>query len=622
SDGHARFVSGTLPETPAGASVAQFVDYDNDGLLDLFTAGGRAARLFRNLGAKWSDVTERAGLTKLGAGLGADVRSIAFGDIDRDGDLDAFVLLANGQLRLWQNNGGSQQRSLRVDLTGRISNRYGVGSKIDIRAGSLRQRVETYAATPPVAPSDAIFGLGRRASADVVRVIWPSGILQAETAADVPGDGAQGRRTLAVTELDRKPSSCPYLYTWNGSRFTFVTDFMGGGEVGYWMAPGVWNTPDPDEYVRIPPGLLQPRDGRYELRVTNELEEALFIDRLQLVAVDHPEDTDAYPNEGLGAPAAATPFTIARQSRLPAAATDEHGHDVLSRLASIDRTYPDDFSRLDVRGYAASHELRLDLGADARDAILLATGWTDYAFSSDNKRAHQRGLALAPPSLDVRTASGAWRQILPDIGIPVGRPQTVVVDLRGKLAAGEREVRIVTNMRIYWDQILVAAGASTPRRVTRVDPAIADLRWRGFSAEISPDGREPFGYDYDRVSLESPWKTMIGRYTREGDVRDLLRRVDDLFVVSRPGDEVALSFDAALPPLARGDRRTFLLYADGYSKEMDITSASPHTVGPIPFHGMRQYPYGADERYPVSDVHRRYDDRYNTRVVRRSVAPM
>jgi hypothetical protein len=367
---------------------------------------------------------------------------------------------------------------------------------------------------------------------------------------------------------------------------------------------------------------LQPRDGRYELRVTNELEEALFIDRLQLVAVDHPEDTDAYPNEGLGAPAAATPFTIARQSRLPAAATDEHGHDVLSRLASIDRTYPDDFSRLDVRGYAASHELRLDLGADARDAILLATGWTDYAFSSDNKRAHQRGLALAPPSLDVRTASGAWRQILPDIGIPVGRPQTVVVDLRGKLAAGEREVRIVTNMRIYWDQILVAAGASTPRRVTRVDPAIADLRWRGFSAEISPDGREPFGYDYDRVSLESPWKTMIGRYTREGDVRDLLRRVDDLFVVSRPGDEVALSFDAALPPLARGDRRTFLLYADGYSKEMDITSASPHTVGPIPFHGMRQYPYGADERYPVSDVHRRYDDRYNTRVVRRSVAPM
>ena len=43
---------------------------------------------------------------------------------------------------------------------------------------------------------------------------------------------------VTVTELDRKPSSCPYLYTWNGSRFEFVTDFMGGGEMGDWVGPG------------------------------------------------------------------------------------------------------------------------------------------------------------------------------------------------------------------------------------------------------------------------------------------------------------------------------------------------------------------------------------------------
>jgi tetratricopeptide (TPR) repeat protein len=612
SDGHARFAAGTQPETPPGVTAAQFVDYDNDGLLDLFTASGRTLRLFRSAGATWMDVSDRAGLAALASGLTGDVRSVAFGDLDRDGDLDALALLTNGHVRYWRNNGGSQHRSLRVDLTGRVSNRFGVGAKIDMRAGSLRQRVETYAATPPLAPSDVVFGLGRRTGADVVRVIWPSGILQAETVGDV--------RTLAITELDRKPSSCPYLYTWNGSRFTFVTDFMGGGEVGYWMGPGVWNTPDPDEYVRIPPDLLQPRDGRYELRVTNELEEALFVDHLQLVAVDHREDAEAFPNEGLGAPIAAAPFTIARSAQPPRRATDDHGHDVLARLAAIDRSYPDDFTRLDIRGYAESHELRLDLGEGASDAILLATGWTDYAFSSDNKRAHQRGLALAPPSLDARTSTGAWRQVIPEIGIPVGRPQTVVVDLRGKLAPGEREVRIVTNMRIYWDRVLVARGADGPRRVTRVDPSVADLRWRGFSAAVSPDGREPFGYDYDRVSPESPWKTMVGRYTREGDGRDLLRRVDDLFVIARPGDEIALSFDAsALPPLGPGERRTFLLYADGYSKEMDITSASPYTVAPVPFHGMTRYPYGANDRYPSTAAHREYDDRYNTRIVRRAI---
>ena len=88
--------------------------------------------------------------------------------------------------------------------------------------------------------------------------------------------------------------------------------------------------------------------------------------------------------------------------------------------------------------------------------------------------------------------------------------------------------------------------------LTRLDPAVADLRWRGFSAETTPDGREPFGYDYQRVSTAVPWKVMVGRYTREGDVRPLLRATDDMFVVSRPGDEIALAFDARVAAAAAG----------------------------------------------------------------------
>ena len=56
---------------------------------------------------------------------------------------------------------------------------------------------------------------------------------------------------FTITEIERKPSSCPYLYTWNGERFEFITDFMGGGEMGNWSGPGVYSFPDPDEYVRI-----------------------------------------------------------------------------------------------------------------------------------------------------------------------------------------------------------------------------------------------------------------------------------------------------------------------------------------------------------------------------------
>jgi len=257
----------------------------------------------------------------------------------------------------------------------------------------------------------------------------------------------------------------------------------------------------------------------------------------------------------------------------------------------------------------------------AERIVLLLTGWTDYAWSSDNVAASQAGKVMKPPALQVKDQKGIWRTVIEDIGIPVGRPQTVTVDLTGKFLSLNREVRIVTNMRIYWDQILVdTSEGKSPVQITRLDPAQADLHWRGFSAEVTADGREPFGYDYRRVSFTSPWKVMTGRYTREGDVRELLLRSDDMFVVSRPGDEISLSFNAlALPALPAGWTRTFLLYADGFSKEMDINSASPDQLAPLPFHGMSRYPYSWTEHYPLTEARRRYIEKYNTRIVRSPV---
>ena len=629
SDGQLRFRTVAAPDETRSSRAAQFVDYDNDGLLDLLSISDKRAYLFRNLGpGKWSDVSDAARLSALPVEGSA---ALALGDLDSDGDVDA-VLRTTAGLRIWKNDGGSRNASLRVRLAPRVSNRSGIGARVEMRAGSLRQQFETSASTPAVAPADVSFGLGPRSAADVVRVLWPSGILQAET-----GQGSPTLRPglLTVTELDRKPSSCPYLFTWNGSRFEFVTDFMGGGEMGAWLAPRTWNQPDADEYVRITASQLQPRAGRYELRVTNELEEALFVDWLQLVAVDHRDAVEVFPNEGLKSPPRA-PLTLTATSgaRPPSRAVDEHGHDVLPQIQALDRRYPDDFRLSRVRGYAELHTLTLDLldakrqtpsaerrAPSADKAVLLMTGWTDYAFSNDNVAASHAGIQMAPPSLQVRDSTGTWRTVIPEIGFPVGRPQTIVVDLAGKWLSSSRDVRIATNMRIYWDQILVdTSGGKFSTRMTRVDAATADLRWRGFSAEQSADGREPFRYDYTQVSAASPWKTMVGRYTREGDVRPLLQAVDDMYVISQPGDEIALGFDErSLPPLPAGWKRTFLLYAHGWSKEMNPRSASPDQVGPLPFFKMSGYPYGADEHYPRTDAHREYQERYNTRVVSRSV---
>ncbi len=597
----ARYRMDAAPAAAAGAVAAQTLDYDDDGLMDLLVWTPQGPKLLRSLGDAWQDVTERTfgaaardlALPAIGAG-----RAIAIADVNGDGDEDVVVRTARG-LRWLRNDGGNRAGALRVRLAARVSNRSGVGSRVEMRAGTLLGRRETYAVTPAPAPLDLIFGLGRRTLVDAVRVLWPAGIVQAELQ-------PPATRPLVIAELDRKPSSCPYLFTWNGTRFQFLTDFLGGGELGYWMAPGVRSVPDPDEYVRIPGNALRIRNGAYELRISNELEEVLYLDRVRLDVIEHPASTDVYPNEGLVSPPYPAHVLYAvRDQRTPESVVDQDGRDVTPAIARIDRRYPGSFALASIRGYAAPHTLTIRVADPAPDVLLL-TGWTDYAFSSDNVAASQRGLALTPPALQVRDGDG-WRTVVEDIGIPVGRPQTVVVDLRKPGLRGEHELRIATNMRIYWDRIAAASidDRAQPRRVS-LDPSSANLRWRGFSAEQTPDGREPFGYDYTRVSALSPWKTMVGYYTPEGDVRALVSAVDDRFVVAGPGDEIALRFNAvSRPPLPEGWTRTFLLYGDGFSKEMDLNSASPDRVAPLPFHGMRTYPPDVESTMPARDIEQR-----------------
>jgi tetratricopeptide (TPR) repeat protein len=665
SDGKEKFKTSPLPAGSEAARAIQFLDYDNDGLLDCVMIAEKGLRVWRNVGNDWMNTSERAVAPDLGGGPSASGwgRALAAGDIDGDGDTDIVFHAASGVLRFGRNDGGNSHHSLRVKLIGKVSNRSSVGAKIEVRAGSLLQKMETSSASPAAVPADILFGLGKRLTADVVRVIWPAGIVQAETEitrATNASTKTGSFMTVDVTELDRKPSSCPYLYAWNGERFEFITDFMGGGEMGHLEEPGRYNKPDPNEYVRIRGDHLKERNGRYDLRVTNELEEAIFADRFQLIAVDHPQGVDVYPNEGLTDPPRPFKLYATRDARPPLSAMDDHGNDVLSRIACMDRQYPDDFRRDRIRGYAEEHTLTMKLAnagtadfgiagvppasgngtdsnligsfaaggeRDARDPVirhrhsqrilLLLTGWTDYAWSSDIVAATQARKSLMLPALQVKDDRGRWRTVIQDIGIPVGRPQTVTVDLTGKFLSSSREVRIVTNMRILWDQILVdTSGDQTSLRMVRLNPVDAQLSWRGFSRAVTPDGREPFGYDYEQISLTSPWKVMPGRYTREGDVRELLLKSDDKFVISRPGDEISLSFDARkLPPVRPGWSRTFLLYADGFSKEMDINSASPDQVSPLPFHGMSRYPYAHSETYPMTAARRAYIDKYNTRFV-------
>jgi len=619
SDGRGKFVLKDAPVGTENAASAQFLDYDNDGLLDLIVNTDQGFTLARNLGNSWTAATSDAFKIKADSKNALiNSRQLLSGDVDRDGDVDLFAFTNNGSLHFVSNGGGTNNSEI-VRLQGRVSNRTGIGAKIDLRAGSLTQKLESYSASPAPAPSDIHFGLGKREKPDAVRVIWTSGTIQAEVEfpEKAKNQTAKNFAPLKIEELDRKPSSCPYLYAWNGEKFEFITDFLGGGEMGNWKEAGAYHYPDSDEFVRITSDQLKPKNGKYEIRVTNELEEVLFLDHLKLVAVEHDASGEVYPNEGLGISTSGKQILYTTQNaRPPVSAVDTNGKDVLPKIKNLDRQFYDSFKSLNIRGYAAPHDLTLNLddkkGFDGR-TLLLLTGWTDYAFSSDSLAASQSGKSLSMPKLQVKNKTGEWQTVIENVGISVGRPQTLVVDLTGKFLSDSREVRIVTNFKTFWDKIEVDTSEQKEVKTIEIKSSQANLRERGFSEEIKYS--EMIAANYDRVLNDGRWKYFSGNFTKTGAVNSLLEAVDDVFVISKTGDELVLSFDA-LPEPAKNKKYTFLLYADGYSKEMDINSGSPDAVFPLPFKRMKKYPYGADEWFPMTEEKRRIYNQYTTRPVR------
>jgi Flp pilus assembly protein TadD len=585
------------------------VDFDGDGDLDPYywTRGADGAGgLWQNLGAG-----RFAPAGRWGSGGGT---SSAAADMDGDGCQEIFFLDPAGSPHLLKYTGVSGNHWIGVRLDGLRSNKAGLGAKIEIRAGLMYQKFEIQGHTGYLAQEPPVVwcGLGPASKADTITVRWPSGILQSEI--NVPAGAV-----ATIRELDRKGTSCPLLYTWDGRGFRFITDFLGGCAIGYLVAPGQYGATDTDEYVRIEGEELVPKDGTYLVQMANQLEEIIMFDQAQLLVVDHPSGTEIYPNERL-LPAPPFPehriYTV-RAPTPPKSAVDEKGKDVLPMLLKNDRIYPAGFRLLPFKGYAESHDLILDLGPvpGAGKVLLLMDCWIDYTDSSSNLAASQAGVSLVAPYLQVRNRSGNWQTVLPSMGFPAGLPRTITVDLTGKFLTQDHHVRIVTNMRIYWDRIRTDTSAQEGVRVTRLEPSAADLHFLGYPAYFTPDGRQPRIYDYGRIQASEFWLTHAGAYTRFGDVRDLLLKRDDMYVITRHGDEVSLVFEAAsVPALSAGWARDYLLYADGYGKDMDLNSLYPDVVGPLPFHAMTRFPYPAGERYPDDEAHRTYLKEYNTRV--------
>jgi len=190
------------------------------------------------------------------------------------------------------------------------------------------------------------------------------------------------------------------------------------------------------------------------------------------------------------------------------------------------------------------------------------------------------------------------------------------VDLTGKLPVGVHRLRMVTNLQIYWDQILIDNGPDESRSIRKIELplALSTLEFRGYPQQIEGQTPGDLTYRYDRISMTGPFARQRGEYTHYGNVTPLLRTIDDHFVIFGSGDDIDAEFSAApLPALPAHWKRDYFFYANGFVKDMDFYEASPFSVGKMPFHSMTAYPYTKPQSYPVDPASIRYRLRWNDR---------
>jgi Flp pilus assembly protein TadD len=587
------------------------LDIDNDGWLDLAvvieTVHGPTLRMLRNMGqAGFRDVTAEV---KLDAAKLTSPRTLLTADVDNDGAADLIVTELDGGAVALRNVGGNRNHSVRIGLKGLADNKSALGTKVEVYADSLWQKWEV------TSPQDVIAGIGTADKADLVRLLWPTGVPQDEL------DVSAAKRQF-LTELDRRGSSCPTLFAWDGTKFSFVTDVIGAGVVGHWISPTRRNTPDPDEWIKIDGAQLKEHGGMLGLRFGEPMEEVNFIDQVRLVAVDHPVGTEVYPNERFLSerPFAPAETILSRNAQPPVAAWDDHGRDVLGLLRERDHVYVKDFTNLPFAGFANQHTLTFKLGewTPTHPLRLLLHGFVEYFSASSMYAASQAGITPVPPYLEAELPNGSWQRIVDDMGFPAGLPRTIVVDLSGKLPVGSHSIRMTTNLQIYWDQVLVDNGAEPPVaehvRQTELPLNSAQLAFRGYPQQL--DGRTPgdLTYNYQRISQTGPFVRQRGAYTHYGYVQSLLQKIDDQYVIFGSGEDMDLEFSAAAQPdLPKGWVRDYFFYANGFVKDMDFYEASPFTVNALPFHGMTDYPYSRKEHYPGDSVRTAYQLEWNDR---------
>ena len=561
-----------------GPYRAQATDYNYDGLMDLLivSADGQAS-LLRNQGNRHFDWLNLGKWPKP-----ATNARIISGDFDKDGRDDMAYVTPEGGFAVARNATEGGGKSIALFANGVRAAPSGLMTQIEARRGSEYSYVQSSGGVQRI-------GIGQSNYVEVLRLEWTNGFIENKLKIDA------SLTPYVFKESERISGSCPSLFVWNGEKFDYLTDTFISGPMGVPFDRGTYFPVRDREMLVIPGERVKLRDGRLDIRFTEELHESVFVDRARLLVVDHPMGTEVYPHSRLApTPPPAEPFYVVGGLVAPARATGSDGSDLTATLSKVDKVHADFYTRSQNSGFAEPHWIDLDIPNDVDPAsvdALLATGWFFYFESTSMiAQAQLAGPKLPWPWLQ-QFVDGTWQDVGP-VGIPTGKGKTAVVPLHGSLKS--RQLRIRSGISIYWDRIAFGLKSGVKAAQTSETKLVeGTMRFHGFSALTA---RNPELFDYHDIHYSALWNPMRGQFTAYGPVETLIEAADGKYALFGSGDEIALSFEVDQPEPPAGQKRSYLLEFVGYVKDGDRYTAHAGWVDPMPYLGLDHYPPQQDGR--------------------------
>ena len=431
---------------------------------------------------------------------------------------------------------------------------------------------------------------------------------------------------VATYNLISGYASCPSLYYWNGTDYVYVTEVSNAGWLGYMdyineNGDIVFSGGNPWDYIKLDNTQLTPRDGYYDLILSQQWDEIFYIDAAYMIVVDHPANVDVYStmsnyiNQAFNGDI----YTVSKDNLLtPISAVNEKGENVLPQISQIDDVFTPGSNGLVSPSWdnITLNQLTLDLGdlSSAPQIKLVINGMVDWGspepyydwvngfITAFNEGLVPNGTQIYPaPYMEIKDASGQWVRVPQDRQMPTPAdyvPRSFAVDLTGLFPSdvSDYQIRITNFYNVTFDFIGIDITPQESITVQRINPT-ATLQ---------------------RIEFGGTTSTASGTFTRYGDVTPLVLNADDMFVIGMQGDQVSLQFPtASLTPLAEGMERDIFLFVACWFKDPpgNWGYGFEFTVDPLPFQNMSGFPYPPTETYPYNSEHLAYLSEYNTRVI-------